>query len=137
MVKFDKLGWMLAPVALVVGYWQYGWPGVVLAFTVIVFWLLLQFSRAMRAMRLAGAAPVGRVGSAVMLQSRLREGMRLLELIQITRSLGQKLSDQPETFRWQDESGASVEVELVNGRVSRWRLSREAQDEAAHEIAPF
>ena len=129
MVAFDKLGWLLAPVALGVGYWQYGWPGLVLALTVIVFWLLLQFSRAMRAMRLAGSAPVGRIGSAVMLQSRLREGMRLLELIQITRSLGQKLSDEPERFRWQDDSGASVEVELVNGRISRWTLSRETLEQ--------
>ena len=128
MVVFDKLGWLLAPVALGVGYWQYGWPGLVLALTVIVFWLLLQFSRAMRAMRLAGSAPMGRIGSAVMLQSRLREGMRLLELIQITRSLGQKLSDEPERFRWQDDSGASVEVELVNGRVSRWTLSRQSTE---------
>ncbi len=132
----DKLGWALALAALVVGYWQYSWPGLVLGLTVIVFWLLLQFSRAMRAMRLAGAAPVGRVASAVMLQSRLCEGMRLLELIQITRSLGQRLSDEPEAFRWQDDSGASVDIELVNGRVSRWTLSRLAQGDAADEAAP-
>lgn len=121
-----KLGWALAFAALVVGYWQYGWPGLVLALTVIVFWLLLQFSRAMRAMRLAGSAPVGHVPSAVMFQSRLREGLRLIDVIKLTRSLGQRLGDEPERLRWQDESGASVEVELVNGCVSRWTLHRPA-----------
>ncbi len=126
-----KLGWALAFVALVVGYWQYGWPGLVLALSVVVFWLLLQFSRAMRAMRLASSAPVGRVPSAVMLQSRLREGLRLIDLIQLTRSLGQKLSDEPERFRWQDESGASVDVELVNGHVRRWTLNRPAPEPEA------
>ena len=45
------LGWALALAALVAGYVGYGWPGVVLALSVVVFWMLLQFSRALRAMR--------------------------------------------------------------------------------------
>jgi hypothetical protein len=55
--------------AVALGYVQYGWPGVVLAVSGIVFWLLLQFTRALRAMRTAGGAPVGHVASAVMLQA--------------------------------------------------------------------
>jgi len=47
------VGWGLAVAALAVGYASYGWPGVVLALGVVVFWLLLQFSRALRALRLA------------------------------------------------------------------------------------
>jgi hypothetical protein len=45
------VGWALAVAAVAAGYVGYGWPGVVLAVTVVVFWLLLQFSRALRVMR--------------------------------------------------------------------------------------
>jgi hypothetical protein len=45
---------------------------VVLAVTVVVFWLLLQFSRALRVMRRPPARPVGTVPNAVMLHARLR-----------------------------------------------------------------
>lgn len=117
-------GWALAVVATALGYAVYGWRGVVLVASVMVFWLLLQFSRAMRVMRLAGQAPVGRVPSAVMLQARLRRGMRLMDIIMLTRSLGEKRADEPETWRWTDESGAAVEVELAGGRCTTWRLTR-------------
>ena len=123
-----KLGWALAALAVAVGYWRWSWPGVLLAVSVIVFWLLLQFSRALRAMRLAGSSPVGRVPSAVMLQARLKTGQSLMDVIQLTRSLGEKCGDDPECWRWQDASGASVEVVLEGGRVSRWVLHRHADD---------
>ena len=45
------LGWALAAAALFLGWRSYGWPGVALAFSVIVFWLLLQFNRSIRVMR--------------------------------------------------------------------------------------
>ena len=35
-------GWALALAAVVVGGMQWGWQGVVMAFTLISFWLLLQ-----------------------------------------------------------------------------------------------
>ena len=120
----SALGWTLAALAVAVGYWAYGWPGVMLAGTAIVFWLLLQFSRALRAMRLAADAPVGHVPSAVMLQARLSAGMRLTDVIKLTHSLGRKLRDEPETFAWRDESGAEVEIEFVGGRCRQWRLTR-------------
>lgn len=126
-----KLGWTLAVLAVALGYVQYGWQGVLLAVSGIVFWLLMQFTRALRAMRVAGGAPVGTVASAVMLHAGLKKGQRLMDVIQLTRSLGQKLTDEsgaaPETWRWQDESGASVVVELVNGRVTAWTLQRPAE----------
>ena len=112
----DALGWGLAALAVAVGYWGYGWPGVVLAATAIVFWLLLQFSRALRALRLAAEAPVGQVPSAVMLHARLHPGMRLADIITITRSLGRKVGDDPETFAWSDASGAEVQIEFARGR---------------------
>lgn len=123
------IGWTLAVLAVAVGYAQWGWQGVVLAATVIVFWLLLQFSKALRVMRQASGAPIGHVDSAVMLHSRLRQGMRLLDIIPLTRSLGEKLGDAHpavtvERFRWRDASGACVTLELREGRLTRWELSR-------------
>ena len=118
------LGWGLAAAALVLGFALYGWLGVVLAFTVIVFWLLLQFSRVLRTMQQASGRPVGSVPSAVMLHSRLRKGMPVAELLQLTRSLGQRVGDDPESFRWQDEGGDAVRVSLHRGRVGAWTLER-------------
>ncbi len=118
------LGWALAALGTALAYFNYGWPGVALASSVVVFWLLLQFSRALRVMRMAGAAPIGQVNSAVMLHSKLRTGMRLMDILPLTRSLGQKLADEPETYLWSDTSGAAVRVELRDGRCSGWTLQR-------------
>jgi hypothetical protein len=118
------IGWALAVAAVAVGYAGYGWRGVLLAITVVVFWLLLQFSRALRVMRLAAQAPVGQVPSAVMLHAKLQPGMPLMAIIKLTRSLGRKVRDEPETFAWRDESGAEVEIEFAGGRCQVWRLTR-------------
>ena len=118
------IGWALAVAAVAVGYASYGWRGVLLAITVVVFWLLLQFSRALRVMRLAAQAPVGQVPSAVMLHAKLHPGMPLMAVIKLTRSLGRKVRDEPETFAWRDESGAEVEIEFDGGRCKVWRLTR-------------
>ncbi|NBW47627.1 MAG: hypothetical protein EBR46_05775 [Betaproteobacteria bacterium] len=85
------IGWGLAVAAIAIGYMQYGWPGVFLAFTVIVFWLLLQFSRALRVMRAAATNPVASVDSALMAQTRIHPGMKMLQVLRETRSLGQRL----------------------------------------------
>jgi hypothetical protein len=126
-----NLGWALAVVGIAAGYMAYGWPGVAMAVSVTVFWLLLQFSRAMRVMRIAGQAPVGRVPSAVMLHAKLKKGHRLMDVILITKSLGQRLSDDPETFCWSDDSDARVTVVLRQGRVTEWALQRPAEAQAA------
>ena len=118
------VGWTLAAAALAVGWLSYGWRGVVLALTVIVFWLLLQFSRTLGLLRSAGQAPLGHVDSALMLQSHLRAGMRLPAVIGLTRSLGRKVHEEPETFAWRDTGGDEVEIEFVGGRCTRWTLRR-------------
>ena len=126
-------GWALALVAIVLGWFQWGWQGVILAISVVVFWLLLQFSRAMRVMRQAAGAPIGHVDSAVMLNAKLRAGMRLMEIIPLTRSLGQAVEGEPgvpETFTWTDTSGACVRVQLVGGRLRQWSLERPAESPA-------
>jgi phosphatidylglycerophosphate synthase len=125
------VGWALAVLALALGYVQWGWPGVALGVSVIVFWLLLQFSRALRVMKNAGAAPVGHVDSAVMLHSKLARGMTLMQVITLTRSLGRRTADDPQTFEWADASGAVVSVELADGRCTTWRLARPAEPDAA------
>jgi hypothetical protein len=78
-------------------------------------------------LRLAAGTPVGQVPSAVMLHARLQPGMRLTDVIKITRSLGRKVSDDPETFAWCDASGAEVQIEFVRGRSRVWQLQRNAQ----------
>jgi hypothetical protein len=97
---------------------------------VIVFWLLLQFSRALRAMKLAGQAPVGHVPSAVMLNAKLKPGMTLLQVIQLTRSLGRRASpegEQPERWEWSDDGGVRIALELRAGKLQRWELQRPAE----------
>jgi hypothetical protein len=119
------LGWALAALAVAAGYVGYGWQGVVLAFTVIVFWLLLQFSRSLRAVRDASGRPVGQVDSAVMLHARVHAGMRLVEVLKLTRSLGRRVADEPaEAFAWRDGAGDEVRVDLRGGRVSAVTLVR-------------
>lgn len=118
------VGWALAAVAFAVGWIGWGWQGLVLAFTVVAFWLLLQFSRSLRVLRSAGANPVGHVDSAVMLNSRLERGITLLDVVKITRSLGRKLGESPERWGWTDPGGASVVVELDGGKVRSWTLER-------------
>jgi hypothetical protein len=125
-VNSPVVGWALAAAAVVAGWFGYGWRGVVLALTVVVFWLLLQFSRTMRVLRNAAHRPVGYVDNAVMLNARVREGMRLTEVIALTRSLGRNVRDEPETFAWTDAGGDSVELEFRNGRCRRWQLQRAA-----------
>ena len=127
MLTNPVVGWGLAALAIAIGYVQWGWQGVVLAFTMIVFWLLLQFSRALRVLRNAGQAPVGQVPNAVMLHARLQQGQRLPQILAVTKSLGHKLADEPETFEWRDGGGDAVRIELRAGRLTRWHLERAAQ----------
>lgn len=131
------LGWGLALLAFVAGYVGYGWRGVFLALTVVVFWLLLQFSRSLRVLRDAAGQPVGSVTSAVMLHSRLHEGMRLPQVLKLTKSLGQKIGDEPEeTFAWTDPGGDSVHVQLREGRLARWTLHRAGDPATPDPAAP-
>lgn len=128
-------GWALAAAAVVAGWFAYGWHGIVLALTLVVFWLLLQFSRALRAMRTAAGRPVGSVDNAVMLHARLRKGMRLVDIIKLTRSLGRELGDdtapERERYAWRDDAGDAVVVELTGGRCTGWQLERTARAPAA------
>jgi hypothetical protein len=137
-------GWAMAAAAVLVGYVGYGWRGVALAVTVTAFWLLLQFSRALRVLRTASANPVGQVPNAVMFHAKLHKGMRLPAMLKITRSLGNKVgqaeaSANDESFSWTDRGGDSVQVRLQAGRLTEWQLQRRpdpAEPEAPPEREP-
>jgi hypothetical protein len=120
------LGWALAALFAALAWQQYGWQGLIFAITAIVFWLLLQFNRALRVMKNASHAPVGRIDSAVVLHAKLKPGMTLLQVLALTKSLGRKVSADPERFEWADASGASVVVTMTRGHCTDWELRRVA-----------
>lgn len=122
-----RVGWLLAFLAVVAGWFSYRWSGVALAASAVVFWLLLQFNRSVRVMRDAAGSPVGRVPSAVMLHSKLRVGMPMLQVVALTRSLGTHLGDAPETWSWRDDAGDEVRVLFDRGRCTGWTLNRAAE----------
>lgn len=125
------VGWALGSLAVAVGYVQWGWQGVLFAVTLVVFWLLLQFSRSLRSLRDAGAAPVGKVPSAVMLHAQMRQGLSLPEILRLAGSLGRKLADDPETFAWEDDAGVRLQAEMRDGRLAAWTLQRPDGSEQA------
>ncbi|HZE90995.1 MAG TPA: hypothetical protein VE029_04675 [Rhizobacter sp.] len=117
-------GWLLAAAAVVVGWTPYGWQGAVAMLTAVAFWLLLQFNRALRVMKNAANTPVGHVDSAVMLNAKLNPGMTLMQVVTLTRSLGQHISDSPETWSWTDAGGSGVTLVFDGAKLSRWNLTR-------------
>ena len=120
------LGWALAAAALAAGWRGYGWSGIALALSVIVFWLLIQFNRSLKVMRNAASAPVGHIDSAVMLNSKLSAGLPMLRVVTLTRSLGRRVAQEPETWAWADASGSNVTIVFDKGRCQRWALNRPA-----------
>lgn len=126
---------LLAGAAVMVGWWGWGWRGLVLAVTVIAFWMLLQFGRAMRSLRNAAQRPVGRIDSAVMFQARLAHGMNLQEVIAVSGSLGQKVGTSDD-WRWVDDAGHEVVVYFRRGHVVRWAFARAQEESPAAPDAP-
>jgi uncharacterized protein (DUF58 family) len=118
------VGWGLAALGLVAGWRAYGWPGLALGFSVIVFWLLIQFNRSLKVMRNAAASPVGHVDSAVMLHAKLRTGLPMMQVVVLTKSLGKRIAEQPETWAWADASGAALSIVFDKGRCVSWQLTR-------------
>ena len=122
---------------LVMGYHWYGWPGVAGAVGALVMWMLLHFTRMLQVLRRAANRPKGHVQSSVMLNARLHPGVSLMQVIALTRSLGEPRSDageQPEVFRWTDTGQSFVECEFLGGKLSSWRLNR--PPEALSDTAP-
>ena len=129
---------VLGVVVVAAAYRSYGWPGVALAVSGVVMWMLLHFTRMMKVLQRAANRPVGYVDSAVMLNARLRPGVNMLHVVAMTRALGEQLSDkeaQPEVFRWTDGSASHVTCEFANGKLARWTLQRPDPEAAAADGA--
>ena len=129
-MNFQKI---LVPVAVVAGvvlaYRSYGWAGVAAAVTLLVFWVLLNFTRTMQVLKRAANRPIGYVDSAVMLNAKLKPGMTLLHVVAMTRSLGQLTSvkdQQPEVYVWKDGSESVVTCTFSGGKLSHHELFRPA-----------
>jgi len=128
-------------VLLAVAWRNWGWSGVALVVGAIVMWMLLHYTRMTQVLKRASGRPIGYVGSAVMLNAKLKPGLTLLHVIGLTRALGEQLSPrnaQPEVFRWTDGSDSRVTCEFANGKLARWTLERPETppDEAAGDAAP-
>lgn len=114
--------------ALVTLAWRAGgWAGMAMLGSGILLWFLLYYTRVMTIMKRAADKPVGYVGSAVMLNARLKPKMPLLNVIGLTRALGERLSApgvEPEVYRWRDPGDSTVTAEFEGGRLLRWQLLR-------------
>ena len=125
----------LGAVALIgFGFSAYGWAGVAAVVGGLVMWVLLHFTRLVNVMKKAANRPMGYVGSAVMLNARLKPGVNLMHVMAMTQSLGERLSAenaQPEVYRWTDGTQSHVTCEFANGRLQKWTLERpQAEAEA-------
>jgi hypothetical protein len=121
LVALAALGLMFA------GWYEAGWAGLAFAIGAIVMIVLVQFSKMMGVLNRASRNPKGRVGSAVMLNAKLKKGVNLLHVMAMTRSIGEPLSEQgadPEFFRWTDDGGSSVTCEFAHGKLVKWTLER-------------
>ena len=116
----SAMTWALVAAAFTVGFIVYGWPGLLLALTITVFWMLLQFSRLVRVMRSAASRPVGHVESALMLSTRIGAGLRMVYVVVMTGSLGRRLPHASpgadESWEWSDAGGDALVVDFAGGR---------------------
>ena len=104
-----------------------GWWGFSLVSSGIVFWLLQLSTRLMQTMERAADQPVGSVANAVMFHAQLHDGLRLLKVIELAASLGQRIVSEDKNtdiFEWRDAGSDSVQCHFHEGRLQQWSLSR-------------
>jgi hypothetical protein len=134
-MNWKKIAAPALGIALLAGAWRaYGWGGVALAGGALVMYALLHFNRMMHVLKRAAGRPKGYVGSAVMLNAKLRPGVNLLHVVALTDSIGEQLSapgGQPEVFRWTDGTRSSVTCEFADGKLAKWALARPPAEEDA------
>ncbi len=131
-MNFNKILPPIAIIVLAIGGWRtMGWPGLALAAGGVVMWILLHFTRLMTILKKAANRPVGHVGSAVMLNAKLKKGLTLMHVIAMTRSLGSLQSpkdEQPEVFSWTDAGDSKVTCIFMGGQVTEWTLERPVEN---------
>ena len=139
-MKLQRILVPIAGAALIAFAWRtWGWPGVALVVGGIIMWALLNFTRMTQVLQRAANRPVGYVGSAVMLNAKLKPKLTLLHVIGLTRALGEQLSpkdEQPEIFRWTDGSASHVTCEFVQGKLVKWTLVRPTAEAATEPAGP-
>ena len=116
--------------AAALAYRSYGWPGIAVVVTFLVFGILLHFTRLMTILKRAANRPIGHVDSAVMLNAKLKSGVTLMHVVAMTRALGLLKSAkdaQPEVFEWKDGTDSVVTCTFVNGKLSQHVLVRPNQ----------
>ena len=127
-MTWQRILTLIFAVALGAGAWRAGgWAGLALAGSALVLWFMLSYTRLISVMRRAADQPVGYVGSAVMLNAKLKPRQTLLHVTAMTRSLGEPLSPEgvePGIYRWTDPGGSQVTAEFVGGKLTGWRLER-------------
>ncbi|MGE0351097.1 glycerate kinase [Hydrogenophaga sp.] len=138
-MRFQKIFVLAGCAALLyMSHRAYGWPGLAAAGGGLLMWLLLHFTRLMTILQRAAHRPIGYVDSAVMLNAKLRPGVTLMHVVAMTRSLGERLSDenvQPEVYRWRDNGDSFVTADFQDGKLQRWKLDRPAPADA-DPVAP-
>jgi hypothetical protein len=78
-------------------------------------------------MERAAEQPLGSVANAVMFHAQLHDGLRLLKVIGLAASLGQRIPSEDkkaDIFEWRDTGGDSVQCHFQDGRLQQWSLSR-------------
>ena len=108
-------------------YRSYGWQGILVVVSFLVFGILLHFSRMMQVLKRAANRPIGHVDSAVMLNAKLKPGVTLMHVVAMTRSLGLLTSfkdEQPEVFAWKDGGESVVTCTFVGGKLAHHVLVR-------------
>ncbi|MGZ5786311.1 MAG: glycerate kinase [Ramlibacter sp.] len=138
---YKKVAVSVITVVVLAGAWRVGGvAGLVLVVSGMVTWGLFHFTRVMRVLRSAAERPVGRVESAVMLNTGLKRRASLLHVVAATQSLGERLSEkdaEPAIYRWSDAGGAHVTCEFANGKLVKWTLERPVdEDQSATPPAP-
>jgi hypothetical protein len=132
-MNFSKIVIPLGVIVFVAGAWhQYKWPGVAVSTGAVVMWILLHFTRMVTVMSRAANRPIGHVGSAVMLNVKLKKGVNLMHVIAMTKSLGQRLSEEnadPEIFKWTDSGDSYVVCTFKSGKLQSWDMTRPPQEE--------
>ena len=127
-MNFSKFLIPIGVVLFVAGAWhQYQWQGFAVAIGAVVMWILLHFTRMVTVLSRAANRPVGHVGSAVMMNAKLKKGVNLMHVIAMTKSLGERMSEekaQPEVFKWADTGDSFVTCSFKDGKLIDWTLTR-------------
>ena len=125
---------ILIPLVIIGGaalaYRSYGWAGIAVIATFLVFGILLHFTRLMAILKRAANRPIGHVDSAVMLNAKLKPGATLMHVVAMTRALGLLKSAkdaQPEVFEWRDGTDSTVTCTFVGGKLASHVMHRPDQ----------